>query len=96
MCWPNKINSMKYSVLIILLSIPAVFGADQAEGEELIDDLLKKSEQARKDLEIKVEDTVQKVLKKMDVATKKEIARLEKKVRNLEKKKASGNKTSMS
>ncbi|MCD6265787.1 MAG: hypothetical protein J7K02_07470, partial [Deltaproteobacteria bacterium] len=63
---------------------------------ELIDDLLKKSEQARKDLEIKVEDTVQKVLKKMDVATKKEIARLEKKVRNLEKKKASGNKTSMS
>jgi len=39
---------------------------------------------------------VQKVLKKMDVATKKEIARLEKKVRNLEKKKASGNKTSMS
>ncbi len=66
------------------------------EGKELIDDLLKKSEQARKDLEIKVEDTVQKVLKKMDVATKKEIARLEKKVRNLEKKKASGNKTSMS
>ena len=34
MCWPNKINSMKYSVLIILLSIPAVFGADQAEAQE--------------------------------------------------------------
>ncbi|RLB14407.1 MAG: hypothetical protein DRG35_05390 [Deltaproteobacteria bacterium] len=34
MCWPNKINSMRYSVLLILLSIPAVFGADQAEAQE--------------------------------------------------------------
>ena len=34
MCWPSKINSMRYSVLLILLSIPAVFGADQAEAQE--------------------------------------------------------------
>ena len=34
MCWPNRINSMRYSVLLILLSIPAVFGADQAEAQE--------------------------------------------------------------
>ena len=55
----------------------------EKEGKELIDDLLKKSEQARKDLEKRVEDTVHKVLERMDVATKKDIAKLEKKIKNL-------------
>ncbi len=53
----------------------------EKEGKELLDDLLKKSEQSRKDLETKVEDMVRRVLKKMDVATKKDIERLEKKLK---------------
>jgi polyhydroxyalkanoate synthesis regulator phasin len=55
----------------------------EKEGKELVDDLLKKSEQAKKDLEKKMKDMVKKALKKMDVATKKDIARLEKKIRNI-------------
>jgi len=47
----------------------------EKEGKELVDELLKKSEQARKDLETKIEDMVSKVLKKMDLATKKDITR---------------------
>ena len=43
-----------------------------------------------------MEDMVRKVLKKIDVATKKDIARLEEKIRNIEKKKTSDNKTDMS
>ena len=68
----------------------------EKEGRELVDELLKKSEQARKDLETKVEGMVRKVLEKMDIVTKKDIARLEKKIKNIEKKTTSGNKTDMS
>jgi polyhydroxyalkanoate synthesis regulator phasin len=53
----------------------------EKEGKDLVDDLLKKSEQSRKDL---------------DMVTKKDIARLEKKIKNIEKKTTSGNKTDMS
>lgn len=58
----------------------------EKEGRDLVDELLKKSEQARKDLETKVEDVVHKVLGKIDVATKKEIDMLEKRIKSLEKK----------
>lgn len=58
----------------------------EKEGKELIDELLKKSEQARKDLETKVEDTVRKVLEKMAVATKEDIDSLSKRINNLEQK----------
>jgi len=58
----------------------------EKEGRELFDELLKKSEQARKDLETKVEDVVKKMLGKIDVATKKDIAELEKKIKRLGKK----------
>ena len=61
----------------------------EKEGRELFDELLKKSEQARKDLETKVEDVVHKVLGKIDVATKKEIDMLEKRIKRLEKKEKS-------
>lgn len=56
----------------------------EKEGKELIDELLKKSEQARKDLETKVEDTVRKVLEKMAVATKEDIDSLSERIKNLE------------
>ena len=68
----------------------------EKEGKELLDDLLKKSEQSRKDLETKVEGMVRKVLEKMDMVTKKDIASLEKKIKNIEKKTSSGNKTDTS
>ncbi len=55
----------------------------EKEAKELVEDLLKRSKQAKKDLNKKMEDVVTKVLKKMDVATKKEIARLDKKIKNI-------------
>lgn len=68
----------------------------EKEGEELVDELLKKSEQTRKDLETKIEDMVSKVLKKMDLATKKDITRLAEKIKHLEQKGTPDNKTDMS
>ena len=65
----------------------------EKEGKKLIDDLLTKSEQARKDLETKVEDMVRKALEEVDVATKKDIAGLEEKIRHLEQKQVPENKT---
>jgi len=59
----------------------------EKEGKDLLNELSKKSKQARKDLEKKVGDIVRKVLKKMDVATKEDIARLEKKIKHLEQEK---------
>ena len=58
----------------------------EKEGKEIIDELLKKSEQDRKDLETKVEDTVRKVLEKMAVATKEDIDSLSERIKNLEQK----------
>ena len=57
----------------------------EKEGKELLDDLLKRSKRAKKDLDKKMENVVMKVLKKMDVATKKDIARLDKKIKNIKK-----------
>jgi len=71
-------------------------GMSEKEGKKFIDDLLKRSEEARKDLDKRVEDMVRKALKKIDVATKKDIARLEKKIIDVEHKQASDNKTTMS
>ena len=58
----------------------------EKEGKDLVDDLLKKSDQARKDLDKKVEGMVRKILEKMDVATKADIDGLKKKIAGLEKK----------
>jgi polyhydroxyalkanoate synthesis regulator phasin len=58
----------------------------EKEGKVLIDELLKKSEQARDDLETKVEDTVSKVLGRMELATKGDIDRLAKEIKRLEQK----------
>jgi len=52
----------------------------QKEVKKLIDELLKKSEQARKDLEIKVESMVEKAIGKMNVAGKEDISTLEKRL----------------
>ncbi|MBL0712848.1 MAG: hypothetical protein JJV98_04030 [Desulfosarcina sp.] len=55
----------------------------EKEAKELVEDLLERSKQAKKDLNKKMEDVVTKVLKKMDVATKKDIAQLDRKIKNI-------------
>ncbi len=57
----------------------------EKEGNELLDDLLKRSKRAKEDLDKKIENVVMKVLNKMDVATKKDIARLDKNIKNIKK-----------
>ena len=57
----------------------------EKEGKELIDDLLKKSERARKDLEAKIEGLVREAMGKLNVATKKDIAQIDAKIKRLEK-----------
>ena len=57
----------------------------EKEAKKMVDDLLKRSKRARKDLDKKMENVVMKVLKKLDVATKKDIARLDKKIKNIKK-----------
>ena len=58
----------------------------EKEGKELVDELWKKTEQAKKDMETKMEKILHKVLEKMDLATKKDIVRLEQRIEELEKK----------
>ncbi len=55
----------------------------EKEGKALLDDLLKRSKRAKEDLDKKMEDVVTKVLKKMDVATQKDLRRLEKKIKHI-------------
>jgi polyhydroxyalkanoate synthesis regulator phasin len=57
----------------------------QDEGKQFVDDLLKKSEKARKDLEKRIQDTVVEQMKKMNVATGDDIADLKKQIRELRK-----------
>jgi len=57
----------------------------EKEGKGLVDKLLKRSEEAIKDLETKVEGIVRKALEKMNVATKDDISEIEEKIKNLEK-----------
>ena len=68
----------------------------EKEGRELVDDLLKKSEQAKKDLETKIENAVEKVLGKMNIAGKEDIDRIEKRLSRLEKKETADSQPSIS
>ena len=61
----------------------------EKEGKKLVDDLLKNSEEIKKDLEAKVEGMVQKALEKVDLASKKDIKRIEEKIKEFEKKESS-------
>ena len=58
----------------------------EKEGKELVDELLKKSEQAKKDLETNMEGIVQKVLGKLNLVTKEDLTRLEERIKHLEQK----------
>jgi polyhydroxyalkanoate synthesis regulator phasin len=57
----------------------------QEEGKQFVDDLLKKSEKSKKDLEKRIQDTVVEQMKKMNVATGDDIADLKKQIRELRK-----------
>ena len=56
----------------------------EREGQALIDDLLKRSEQARRDLEAKIEGAVQQAVAKLDVATKEDVSQLIARIERLE------------
>lgn len=55
----------------------------ETEGKKLLDDLLKKSEQARKDLQDKIEKAAGRAIKKMNCATADEISELRDEINQL-------------
>ena len=59
----------------------------EKEGREMADDMLKKSKQAKEDLEKQVEKLVQKTLQAVQVASKKEVEELAARIEKLEAKK---------
>jgi len=56
----------------------------EKEGKEFIDGLVKKSEEAQKEIETKIYKMIQDSLKKMNLATKEDITRLNKKIARIE------------
>ena len=59
----------------------------EKEGKEFINSMLKRSEQAQKEMETKLYEIIQKSIGKMNLATKEDITQLNKKIASLEKKK---------
>jgi polyhydroxyalkanoate synthesis regulator phasin len=62
----------------------------EQEGKELFEGLLKQSEQARDDFQTKVDETVLAVVKRLNLATKDEVASLKAKVEELSAKVGQG------
>jgi polyhydroxyalkanoate synthesis regulator phasin len=62
----------------------------EQEGKELFDSLLKQSEHARNDLQTKIDDTVLAVVKRLNLATKDEVAGLKAKIEELSAKVGQG------
>ena len=56
----------------------------EKEGREIAEDMLKKSEQARKDLQERVEKLVQEALQKLHVASREDIEKLASRIEKLE------------
>ena len=65
----------------------------EQEGKKFLDDLLKRYDEARDKLEGRVEETVKKILKKMDIVTSDELKALKKEIRELKKAISNGNDT---
>lgn len=57
----------------------------QDEGKQFVDDLVKKSEKARKDMENRIQEAVVEQMKKMNVATGEDIAEVKKQIQELRK-----------
>ncbi len=62
----------------------------EQEGKELLDSVLKQSEQARSDFQAKLEEGVLAVVKRLNLATKDEVASLKAKVEELSAKVGQG------
>lgn len=58
----------------------------EKEGKKFINELLKKSEEVKKDLEKRIEGVVRKTLEKLNIATKEDIDELIAKIKRLEQK----------
>ncbi len=56
----------------------------EKDGRELVDDLLEKSEKAKKDLEKDIEKVVKNTMKKMNLARAEDLSSLTKQVKKLE------------
>ena len=56
----------------------------EKEGREIADDMLKKSKQAKEDLEKQVEKLVQQTLQTLQVASKEDVEKLEARIEKLE------------
>jgi polyhydroxyalkanoate synthesis regulator phasin len=59
----------------------------EGEGKKFVDDLLKKSEEARKSVEKLVDTAVHTAVTKLDIPTRADIRKLEARIRELEGKK---------
>ena len=57
----------------------------EKEGKELVDDLLKKSDKAKNDLEAQIEKVVKKIMKKMNLASREDILKLTERIKKLDR-----------
>ena len=57
----------------------------EKEGKELVDDLLKKSDKAKNDLEAQIEKVVKKIMKKMNLASREDIFKLTERIKKLDR-----------
>jgi len=57
----------------------------EKEGKEVIDDLVRRSKEAKAKVEGQIENAVQKILRRMNLVTKEDLLKLEKRVKALEK-----------
>lgn len=62
----------------------------ESEGKELMDSLMKHSDQAREDFQAKVDEAVQGVVKRLNLASREEVSALQAKVDELSAKLGSG------
>ena len=56
----------------------------EEEGKKLVDDLLKRSERIKKDLEAQIERAVKNTMKKMNLATREDVLKLTERMKKLE------------
>ena len=56
----------------------------EEEGKKLVEDLLKQSDEARKDLESRVEKLVKSALKKLDIPSRADVGKLQARIKKLE------------
>ncbi len=74
----------------LIKELAAQSSLSEHEGKELVDGLLKQSEQARTDFQSKLDETVTSVVSRLNLATKAEVTALKAKVEELSAKLGQG------